>query len=296
MNRQFRTYTQVTEPAGAEIPEQVEAQLERLQTRLAHIRNIIVIASGKGGVGKSFITTHLAASLAQSGQVTGVVDADLNGPSLASMLGAAREPLRIDQDGVHPARARNGCRVISTEMLLDSGDVPLRWNTPRGLEFLQQSLLETGMVRELVSDVAWGALDVLLIDLPPGTDKIARVAGLLSNISLMLMITTPSRATERVVARSLTQARQLGIAQVGVVINMDSFICPHCQQSTSLFGTHHDLPASSPTLQFSSPIWARVPFEPSAADVTDSGGALDPASPTTHALGALAARVLNALL
>jgi ATP-binding protein involved in chromosome partitioning len=287
MSRQFRTYAQVTEPAGAEIPEQVEAQLERLQARLHRIRNVVVVASGKGGVGKSFITTHLAAWLAQNGQAIGVLDADLNGPSLAKMLGAARAPLRVDQDGVHPVGARNGCRVISTEMLLASGAAPLRWHAQPGLEFLQQSLLETGMVRELISDVAWGDLDVLLIDLPPGTDKMARVAGLLSRISLMLMITTPSRATENVVIRSLTQAHELGIAQVGVVMNMDSFVCPNCQHETSLFGARPDDPSLS--------VWARVPFESAAAEATDCGDALEPGSHTAQALNALAERVREVL-
>jgi ATP-binding protein involved in chromosome partitioning len=284
MTRQFRTYAQVAEPAGAEIPEQIAAQVERLQARLEHIRNVIVVASGKGGVGKSFLTTHLAALLAAKGKSIGVLDADLNGPSLAHMLRARRESLRVDEDGVHPVPGRNGCHIMSVDLLLNAKDAPLRWNAARGLEFLQQSVLETGAVRELVSDVAWGELDALLIDLPPGTDKIARLAGLLPRISMMLIVTTPSRVTESVVARSLVEARDLGIANVGLVMNMDSFVCPCCHASTNLFG-------AAAGADITSDIWARIPFEPSASAATDEGDELRPDSTTAQALAALVHRV-----
>jgi ATP-binding protein involved in chromosome partitioning len=283
VSRQFRTYAQLSEPAGAQIPAQVEAQRERLRARLARIRNVVVVASGKGGVGKSFVTSHLAALLAQNGHAIGVLDADLNGPSLVHMLGAVRAPLRVDAEGVHPVPGRGGCRVISADLLLEDGHTPLRWRGPRGLEFLQQSLLETGAVRELISDVAWGDLDALLIDMPPGTDKIARLAGLISNISLLLLVTTPSRVTESVVARSVEQARQLAIADVGVVMNMDSFCCPACGHHTALYP--HPIPDSP--VQY----WARVPFEPAASERTDSGEPLAAGSATAQALQDLAERV-----
>lgn len=283
MTRQFRTYAQVTEPAGAEVPQQIDAQAERLTARLSSIRNVIAVASGKGGVGKSFITAHLAAMLAGRGRQVGVLDADLNGPSLAHMLGVARAPLRVDAAGVQPARGRNDCRVMSVDLLLNAADAPLRWSAARGLEFLQQSVLETGTLREMLSDVAWGSLDALVIDLPPGTDKIARVAGLLPQISMMLIVTTPSRVTESVVARSLVEAREAGIARVGVVENMASFICPCCNERANLFGASE--PASGDD------VWARIPFEPLASAQTDRGGALSADSATAKELSSLVQKV-----
>jgi ATP-binding protein involved in chromosome partitioning len=283
MTRQFRTYHQVTEPVAAEVPQQIDAQVERLTARLRNIRNVIAVASGKGGVGKSFITTHLAAMLAEKGHQIGVLDADLNGPSLAHMMHAVRAPLRVDTDGVHPARGRNGCRVMSADLLLNAADAPLRWNTSRGLEFLQQSVLENGALRELLSDVTWGDLDALVIDLPPGTDKIARVAGLIPNISVMLIVTTPSRVTETVVARSLVEARDAGIAHVGVVQNMASFVCPCCNERTNLFGTNGSL--------LSDDVWAHIPFEPHASEQTDRGVELDTKSSVTKALALLVEKV-----
>jgi ATP-binding protein involved in chromosome partitioning len=288
MTRQFRTYAQVAEPAGAEVPAQIEAQVERLTARLSNIRNVIAIASGKGGVGKSFVTTHLATLLAQKGREIGVLDADLNGPSLAHMLGAAREPLRVDANGVLPARGRNGCRVMSVDLLLSAADAPMRWAGPRGLEFLQQSLLEHGAVREMLSDVVWGELDALLIDLPPGTDKIARLVGLLPNISLMLIVTTPSRVTETVVARSLVEARDAGVPQVGVVMNMASFICPCCNAQTNLFN-------ASEAASIDHDVWAHIPFEPKASEDTDRGFELSADSSAATALNALVEKVEQVL-
>src|SRR5688500_6235955 len=288
MTRQFRTYAQVAEPAGAEIPAQVEAQVERLHARLKHVRHVVAIASGKGGVGKSFVTTHLATLLAQNGHAIGVLDADLNGPSLAHMLHATREPLRVDADGVQPARGRNGCRVMSVDLLLNAADAPLRWNAARGLEFLQQSVLETGAVREMISDVAWGELDALLIDLPPGTDKIARLAGLLPRISLMLIVTTPSRVTETVVARSLVEARDVGIPHVGVVMNMAAFVCPCCHTQTSLFGADARDTGGDDG-------WARIPSEPNASEQTDCGRELRAESAAARELSALAEQVTGVL-
>jgi ATP-binding protein involved in chromosome partitioning len=283
MTRQFRTYADVTEPAGAEVPQQIDAQAARLAARLSSIRNVLAVASGKGGVGKSFVTTHMAAMLAARGYQVGVLDADLNGPSLAHMLGVARAPLRVDAHGVHPARGRHGCCVMSVDLLLSAADAPLRWGAPRGLEFLQQSVLETGTLREMLSDVVWGELDALIIDLPPGTDKIARVAGLLPQISMMLIVTTPSRVTETVVARSLVEAREAGIARVGVVENMASFVCPCCNTHTNLFGTN-DIVSNDD-------VWARIPFEPHASEQTDRGDALSADSSTARELASLVQKV-----
>ncbi|MGH7443405.1 MAG: P-loop NTPase, partial [Longimicrobiales bacterium] len=174
MKRRIRTYAEVAEPAGANLAEQVHAQHARLHARLAGVRSIVAVASGKGGVGKSFVAAQLAATLAARGQRVGALDADLNGPSLAAMLAASRAPLRVDQDGVHPALGRDGCRVMSSDLLLAEPDSPLRWRGTDAGAFVRQSALETGMLREFLSDVVWGDLDVLIVDLPPGTDKIAR--------------------------------------------------------------------------------------------------------------------------
>src|SRR5687768_6638294 len=127
--RQFRTYHEVG-PGGATIPEQVAAQRERLARRLAEIGAVVGVASGKGGVGKSALTANLAAALATQGLRIGALDADLNGPSLARMLGVVGQRLGSDGEAVTPPRGAAGVRVVSMELFQDESDAPLRWRGP----------------------------------------------------------------------------------------------------------------------------------------------------------------------
>lgn len=287
MTRRIRTYSEVGEASG-DLADQVHAQGERLQARLASVRRVVVVASGKGGVGKSFVAAQLTAALAGRGLRVGALDADVNGPSLAAMLGATRAPLRVDEHGVHPAPGRAGCVVMSSDLLLAAPDAPVRWREPVMGAFIWQSTLETGVLREFLSDVVWGTLDTLVIDLPPGTDKIARVLALVPDVAAMLIVSTPSRAAGAAVARSLTQVRDAGIHHVGVVANMERYACPAC-------GTQSPLFRSGPGDPTAGDVWATIPFDPHAADATDRGQPLPPASPAASALETLAGRVLQAI-
>ena len=287
MTRRIRTYGDI-ESGPSDLAEQVHAQGARLQERLDQVRHVIVVASGKGGVGKSFVAAQLAAGLAQRGLRIGALDADVNGPSLAAMLGAERSPLQVDEDGVHPARTRSGCIAMSSDLLLATPDAPVRWREPVMGAFIWQSTLETGVLREFLSDVAWGELDALVIDLPPGTDKIARVLALVPNVSAMVVVTTPSRAAGAVVARSLTQVRETGIPHVGVVTNMERYACPACGVQSPLFRSGAgDAPAAD--------AWASIPFDPRAAEATDRGLPLPADSAVTPAFEQLVARISAAL-
>src|SRR5437870_4077610 len=161
--RQIRTYHEVG-PGGAAIPEQVGAQRERLTRRLADVRAIVAIASGKGGVGKSALTANLGAALAGAGLSVGALDSDLNGPSLARMLGVVGQRLQITEDGVEPPAGAGGVRVVSMELFQEDADAPLRWRGPDADSWVWRNVVETGTLRELLADVAWGPLDVLLVD------------------------------------------------------------------------------------------------------------------------------------
>lgn len=287
MTRRIRTYSDI-EAGPNELAEQVHAQATRLQTRLADVRHVISVASGKGGVGKSFVAAQLATALAARGLRVGALDADLNGPSLAAMLGAERLPLRVDEDGVHPAQTRSGCTAMSSDLLLATPDAPVRWREPATGAFIWQSTLETGVLREFLSDVAWGALDVLVIDLPPGTDKIARVLALVPNVSATVVVTTPSRAAGAVVARSLTQLRASGVPHVGIVMNMERYACPAC-------GVHSPLFRSGPGESPADDVWASIPFDPRAAEATDRGLPLPAQSAVAPAIEQLVGRITIAL-
>src|SRR5688500_9364257 len=235
MTRHIRTYSQVGDGGGGDILAQVGAQAARVAQRLETIEHVVVIASGKGGVGKSLVSANLAAALVARGRTVGVLDADLNGPSTATMLGAVRTPLQVTDAGVEPATTAAGCSVMSMHLLLASPDLPVRRGEPDIGGFVWQSTLETGALRELLADTVWGRLDYLLSDLPPGTDKIARLLALLPRPATLLLVTTPAAAATAVVARSVTLARDTGIADVALVSNMDGYVCPSCGAPTPLF-------------------------------------------------------------
>ena len=287
MKRRIRGWAEVGEAAGPQLADQVHAQQQRLRARMAQVGCVLAVASGKGGVGKSFVAANVAAALAARGLRVGALDADLNGPCLAAMLNAERAPLRIGPDGVRPARGRNGCLVMSSDLLLECPDSPLQWHGPQDGAFAWQSTLEAGMLREFLSDVAWGELDVLILDLPPGTDRITRTLAMLPETAALLMVTTPSRAAASVVARALTCVRASRVAHIGIVRNMEGVACRSCATVTPLFIA--DAAADEPH------VWARLPFDPAAAEAVDAGRPM-PADSILHAaFDALAGRVLTAV-
>jgi ATP-binding protein involved in chromosome partitioning len=283
VTRRIRTYADVGDAGGGDIVAQVTAQSERLQRRLGTIAHVIAIASGKGGVGKSFITANLAAALVQRGQRVGVVDADLNGPTAALMLGAVRAPLVVADDGVHPAATAAGCTLMSMDLLLASADAPVRWREPAEAGFVWQSTLETGALREFIADTAWGELDYLLVDLPPGTDRIARLLALVPRPAALLLITTPSAAATGVVARSVTHARDAGLNDIALISNMDGHVCAACGTATPLFGENAGTALAE---RMGVPLWAAVPFDPFVGADTDRGRPVVLSAP--HAPAALA--------
>lgn len=293
--RKIRTYHEVEEPAGAEVPEQVVAQRERLARRLASVRHLVVVASGKGGVGKSAVTANVAAGLARRGYRVGALDADLNGPSLARMLGVAGRSLGDSGDGMIPPEGVGGVKVMSMELLQAEVDSPLRWKGPGDDGYLWRGLVEAGVLREFLSDVAWGELDVLLVDLPPGTDRIHRLLDILPGLDRILLVTTPGRMSRMVVSRSLRLVQEDRPGSVGLVANMTEFVCPDCGKATALFpGAGDEELADSHDLE----LWARIPFDPVLGEATDRGRPVvgsEPDSASARALADLTERLVQEL-
>lgn len=292
--RRIRTYHDVADPGAEDILAQVVEQNERLAARLAGVGRLVIVASGKGGVGKSAITANLAAALAARGRCVGAADADLNGPSLARMLGAGGQSLRVTAEGVEPAEGAAGVRVVSMDLLLSGDDAPLRWRAPDAPDFLWQSLLEGGVLRELLADVSWGELDYLLIDAPPGTDKITRLLQLLPAADTLLLVTTPSEIARFVVAKSERLAREAGAREIGLVVNMSAHVCETCGARTPLFD---DVDAGRLPESGRTDTWADIPFDRRLASTTDRGEPavlVRPDSPAAMAILALADRLEKA--
>lgn len=268
--RRIRTYHDVANVDAEDIVRQVTALDERLRARMAAVKRVVVVASGKGGVGKSAVAANLAALLARSGARVGAADADLAGPSLARMLGATVGPLVLENEGVRPVPGVQDVRVMSMDLLIDD-DMPLRWRGPHGAaspEFLRQSLLETGALREFLADTNWGPLDWLVIDAPPGTDRLLRLLELLPRIDLLLLVTTPAEISRFIVAKAARLAMDAGVDAVALIANMTTHTCVACGHDSPLFAADG---AARLATSAGVPLWAEIPFDAHFATLTDSG-------------------------
>ena len=254
----FRTYREVTGDDRSQLGEQVAAQRRRVDERLRDVGRVIAIMSGKGGVGKSYVTAAIARGLARRmpGAV-GVLDADLASPTTGRLLDA-RGPLRVDEDGVHPALGSAGVFVCSMDMLLEDG-APLAWREPASERFVWRGTLEAGALREFLGDVVWGELDVLLIDLPPGTDRLDDLTELVPGIAGAIAVTIPSEESRRSVERAMRRATQAGVPLLGVVENMSGYACACCGAIAPL---HEGTAGAMLAETFGVPLLYRLPFLP----------------------------------
>lgn len=265
----MKKYKDIVGDGGSNIVGQVEEQQGRLKARLAAVRHVVAIVSGKGGVGKSSVTANLAAAFAREGSAVGVLDADLNGPSAARMLGVRGQTLRVTEAGVHPAVNAQGISVMSMDLLLPSDETPVTWEaTTQAESHVWRGNMEANALREFLADTAWGALDLLLLDLPPGTDRLLTVAGLVPSLAGTVLITIPAAVSHLVVKKSITVARETGAPILGLVENMAGYVCLKCGAVGELFqGSGGERLAA----EFGIPFLGRVPFDPRLAAAGDQG-------------------------
>lgn len=219
MPRQLRSYHELGEPDRSGLPQQIAAQRRRVAERLTPVRRLVAVMSGKGGVGKSFVTAHLARALSRAGRPVGVLDADLNGPTMPRLLQIRHSPLTTDDGAVEPVAGLDGVRCISMGLLLQDGR-PLAFRGPDAESFVWRGALEAAALRELLADVRWGALDMLLVDLPPGIARYAELADLLPDPPAVLTVTIPTAESRDAVRRALRTACERGSQLLGVVENM----------------------------------------------------------------------------
>jgi ATP-binding protein involved in chromosome partitioning len=180
----------------------------------------------------------------------------------------ARGPVRADADAVHPVVARAGVRVFSMDLLLRDGE-PMRWRSEGSEAFVWRGTLEAGALREFLADVAWGPLDFLLVDLPPGTDRLADLKALVPSLGGVLAVTIPTEESRRSVARAIRSAQADDVRVLGIVENMSGYACPECDGVGPLF------PGDAGTAlarEFALPLLARLPFTPAGG--SSNAGAL----------------------
>jgi ATP-binding protein involved in chromosome partitioning len=239
---------------------------------------VIAVASGKGGVGKSSLTVNLALALRARGLEVGVVDADIYGYSIPAMLGIQQRPVVVDKMIIPPVA--HDLKVMSIGFFLDDGGSVV-WRGPMLHRALEQFL----------SDVYWGPLDYLLIDMPPGTGDVGLSLGQLLPRSEAVLVTTPQLAAQRVASRAAQMVEKLGQPLIGVIENMSSLACPCCGEATYPFGQGGGAELAA---QLGVPLLGEVPLEPALREGSDSGAPVfttDPGAASSRAIAAIAQRI-----
>ena len=188
------------------------------------VKNILAVASGKGGVGKSTVSANLAVALAMDGASVGLLDADITGPNIPLMMGIEGAPVASPEGKISPLE-RYGVKVISIQFFVPEGQ-PIVWRGP----------LVGGAIQQFLRDVDWGDLDYLVIDLPPGTSDAQLTLAQAVPISGSLLVTTPQDVAVQDVTKALAMFRRMSVPVMGVVENMSAFVCPHCGEVTEIFG------------------------------------------------------------
>ena len=194
---------------------------------LANIKYKVAVMSGKGGVGKSTVAVNLAEAFNAMGYKTAIYDVDIHGPNVPKMLGIEGESIGVKGNKLVPVETDNGLLVASMAFLIESNGSPIIWRGPQ----------KTGAIKQLISDVAWGNIDVMIFDNPPGTgDEPLTVLQMIPDLDAAIMVTTPSSVSEEDVVKCVGMTRMLNIEKIGLVENMSYFECPHCNEKVNLFG------------------------------------------------------------
>jgi len=249
---------------------------------LPHLGTVLAISSGKGGVGKSTVSTNLAVALARAGHRVGLMDADIYGPNIPRMMGADQKP-EVRGGKIQPLEA-HGVKLMSLALIVER-DAPAIWRGPIIMKVIGQ----------FVRDVDWGQLDYFLVDLPPGTGDAQLSLAQTVHIRAAIIVTTPQEVAVGDSLRGAKMFERVGVPVLGVVENMSYFVCPHCGDRTEIF-----LAGGGTRLadELGVPLLGQVPLQARLADLADSGQpvvAADPGSPAAQALEAVARRVSDAL-
>ena len=225
----------------------------------SRVNKVIAVASGKGGVGKSLVTTLLAVAAARKGLNVGILDADITGPSIPKSFGIEGGTVQGD-DGIEPTVTDGGIRVMSLNMLVQDPTDPVVWRGP----------VIAGAVKQFWTDVHWGDLDVMFVDMPPGTGDVPLTVYQSLPVDGVVIVTSPQKLVELIVGKSVKMAQMMEKKVFGLVENMSYFACPDCGKRHDVFGESR---ADEMAERFGIPNVLRLPIEPSFAQAIDAGKA-----------------------
>lgn len=223
----------------------------------SHIKHVIGVVSGKGGVGKSLVTSELAVLLNRKGYKVGVLDADITGPSIPTVFNI-HEQASGNENGIFPAETPEGIKVISVNMMLENEEEPVIWRGP----------VIAGVVKQFWNEVIWGELDYLLVDMPPGTGDVPLTVFQSLPVTGVIIVTSPQQLVEMIVKKAYNMAKMMNIPVVGLVQNMSYLPCPDCGKKIYLFGEGHcDVLAEKLGIK----AYASLPIDPQVAKLCDEG-------------------------
>lgn len=221
------------------------------------VKKIIGVVSGKGGVGKSFITSLLACQMQRKGYRVGVLDGDITGPSQAKAFGIHDKAMG-DGKLIYPYITKSGIQVISTNMILDSDDTPVIWRGP----------MVANILKQFYTDVYWEDVDYMFVDMPPGTSDVPLTAFQSFPLDGIIVVTSPQELVAMVVEKAINMAQQMHINVIGLIENMSYMECPHCGEKIEIFGKSHIQEVSD---KYEIPVLAKIPMRQEVALAADEG-------------------------
>ena len=242
---------------GSDCAERKAESLLAAMNPKSSIKKVIAVVSGKGGVGKSTVTSMLAVAMAREGKRVGVLDADITGPSIPTAFGVT-ECQGATEEGLYPALTRGGIQVMSINLLLDNSSDPVVWRGP----------VIAGAVKQFWTDVIWEDVDCLFVDMPPGTGDEPLTVFQSLPVDGIVIVTSPQDLVSMIVSKAVKMANMMHIPVLGFVENYSYLECPDCGKRIEVFGKSH---LDEIAAEFGLPVLARLPIDPKVAECYDSG-------------------------
>ena len=231
--------------------------LQETMNVYSSIKHVIGVVSGKGGVGKSFVTGSLANRMAAKGYKVGIMDADITGPSIPKMYGVTGAA-QADDNGIYPMETKNGIKIMSINLLLPTEDTPVIWRGP----------ILANMVKQFWTDVVWGDLDYLFVDMPPGTGDVPLTVFQSLPIEGVVVVTSPQDLVKMIVEKAFNMAEMMRVPVLGIVENYSFVKCPDCGKEIKIFGESN---IDAIAQELNAPVLGKMPIDMEYASKADSG-------------------------
>lgn len=236
---------------------QGSASMKEPMNQASNIKKVIGVVSGKGGVGKSFVTSSLASAMNKAGYKVGILDADITGPSIPKMFGVHGQVYGTEQ-GMVPMVAEDGTKVMSVNLLLDNEEQPVIWRGP----------VIAGVVKQFWNETVWGDVDYLFVDMPPGTGDVPLTVFQSLPVDGIVIVTSPQELVQMIVKKAYNMAQMMKIPVLGLVENFSYLKCPDCGKEIKLFGESH---IDEVACDLEIPVLGRMPLDPAYAESADAG-------------------------